>query len=95
MLKMSCDAAHNGMPIFSSPGFQFNRSNVARELNDTALLLNGKYPKNLCRGKTEYRKPKLVKAKAVIWRAGSKLPPMSWPRHRTGDACGLASAQNV
>lgn len=99
--KMYCDTAYNRMSNFSSPGLQFNRSKIAREFNDIALLLNRKYPK-IFTGKNksgceinECRKPKLVKVKLVIWSAGKKLTSTSCHVSELGITCGLASVQNI
>lgn len=81
----------------SWPGLRFNGNKAVRNNNNNmALLLNRKYPKNLGREKTkgsginECRKPKLVKAKLGICRAGRGAGPSE-----LGMAGGLASVQNV
>lgn len=80
--KMCCD---NTQQDVSRPGLWFNGNKAARNKNNMVLLLNRKYPKNLGREKqrgsgiNERRKPKLVKAKLGICRAGrGPGPSESW-----------------
>lgn len=99
--KMYCDSAYKRISNFSSPGLQFNRSNIAREFNDIALLLNRKYPQ-IFAGKNksgceinECRKPRLVEVKLVIWSAGQKLTSTSCHVSELSISGGLASVQDI